>query len=275
MPITYRRSTRPSPTSEPPPPEGSQPRPALAACRGPTASCSSDRVVPATTTSLTIDQTGAVSTDLRRFEDIAFDHYGYFSQDIPLTSTTTTSTTPTVASTTAFTVTLPPVSAGNLFVSDLATGLSVTVTSVLNGTAGQPGFIPAGITVVVPVQGPGSVGVKLENPNEPYDPVNNPLVVDTSGATATSGGRIVQITPQGVVSDFAQGFDTSGGAGLLVVRRFGAIDHVLGGWHNPVGLGRSRHLAVQDHGKPGRLGNRNPDRAERPSHAGRSLRRSG
>ena len=79
--------------------------------------------VPATTTSLTIDQTGAVSTDLRRFEDIAFDHYGYFSQDIPLTSTTTTSTTPTVASTTAFTVTLPPVSAGNLFVSDLATGL--------------------------------------------------------------------------------------------------------------------------------------------------------
>ena len=81
-------------------------------------------VVPATTTSLTIDQTGAVSTDLRRFEDIAFDHYGYFSQDIPLTSTTTTSTTPTVASTTAFTVTLPPVSAGNLFVSDLASGLS-------------------------------------------------------------------------------------------------------------------------------------------------------
>ena len=41
-----------------------------------------------------------------------------------LTTTTTTSTTPTVASTTAFTVTLPPVSAGNLFVSDLASGLS-------------------------------------------------------------------------------------------------------------------------------------------------------
>src|SRR5208337_3433738 len=57
--------------------------------------------LPATTTSLTIDQAGAVSTDLRSFEDIAFDHYGYFSQDIPLTTTTTTSTTPTVASTTA------------------------------------------------------------------------------------------------------------------------------------------------------------------------------
>ena len=49
--------------------------------------------IAATTTSLTIDQTGAVSTDLRRFEDIAFDHYGYFSQDIGLTTTTTTSTT--------------------------------------------------------------------------------------------------------------------------------------------------------------------------------------
>src|SRR5271166_818164 len=165
--------------------------------------------VPATTTSLTIDQTGAVSTNLRRFEDIAFDHYGYFSQDIPLTSTTTTSTTPTVASTTAFTVTPPPVSAGNLFVSDLSTGLSVTVTSVLNGTVGQPGYIPAGIPVVVPVQGSGPVGVKLENPNEPYDPVNNPLVADTSGES-NLGGRIVQITPQGVVSNFAQGFDTSG-----------------------------------------------------------------
>src|SRR5208337_1755029 len=64
--------------------------------------------VPSTASSLTIDQAGAVSTDLRRLEDIAFDHYGYFSQDIPLTSTTTTSTTPTVASTTALTVTLPP-----------------------------------------------------------------------------------------------------------------------------------------------------------------------
>src|SRR5271157_2642939 len=41
--------------------------------------------LPATTTSPTIDQTPAVTTDLRSFEDIAFDHYGYFSQDIPLT----------------------------------------------------------------------------------------------------------------------------------------------------------------------------------------------
>ena len=231
--------------------------------------------VPSTASSLTIDQAGAVSTDLRRLEDIAFDHYGYFSQDIPLTSTTTTSTTPTVASTTAFTVTLPPVSAGNLFVSDLATGLSVTVTSVLNGTVGQPGYIPAGIKVVVPVQGPGPVGVNLEHPNEPYDPVNNPLVAVTGPEKATSAAGLSRSRPKGSSATSPRVSTPRGRRTHLVVHRFGAIHHVLGGWHNPVGLGQSRHLAVQDHGKPGRLDNRNPDRAERPSHAGRSLRRPG
>ena len=97
-----------------------------------------------------------MSSELRRLEDIAFDQYGYFSQSIGLlTSTTTTTTAATYRAPQTFTVTIPPTSAGSLFVSDLATGLSVTVTSVRNGTAGQPGFIPAGVTVVVPVQGPG------------------------------------------------------------------------------------------------------------------------
>ena len=80
--------------------------------------------LPATTTSLTLDQAGAVSTDFAVCEDIALTITAYFSQDIPLTSTVTTSTTPIVASTTTFTVTLPPVSAGNLFVSDLSSGLA-------------------------------------------------------------------------------------------------------------------------------------------------------
>src|SRR5208282_3879062 len=98
--------------------------------------------LPATTTSLTLDQAGAVTTDLRSFEDIAFDHYGYFSQDIGLTTTTTTNPT-TGTTTTAYTVTLPPTSAGNLFVSDLSSGLSeiVTLTSIAEGT------IPAGVSV--------------------------------------------------------------------------------------------------------------------------------
>ena len=151
---------------------------------------------------------------MRRFEDIAFDHYGYFSQDIPLTSTTTTSTTPTVASTTAFTVTLPPVSAGNLFVSDLASGLSsVTVTSVANGTAGQPGYIPAGISVTaaVPVQGPGSSAPAAKSQRTLRPGQQSAGGGLQSGEGNPSGGRIIQITPQGVVSDFAQGLLTPRG----------------------------------------------------------------
>ena len=71
-----------------------------------------------------------------------------------------------------FTVTIPPLYAGSLFVSDLATGLSVTVTSRRRR---EPG-IPAGVTVVIPIQGSGPVGIQLEDPTQPYDPVNNPLI---------------------------------------------------------------------------------------------------
>ena len=178
--------------------------------------------LPATTTSLTIDQAGAVTTDLRRFEDIAFDHYGYFSQDIPLTSTTTTSTTPTVASTTAYTVTLPPVSAGNLFVSDLSSGLSeiVTLTSIAETNA-EGESIPAGVavTATVPVDGTTIVGLQLQNPSLPYNATTNPLVVfyQLESVSPLLGGRIIQITPQGVVSDFAQNFDVYTPTGVNVV----------------------------------------------------------
>ncbi len=165
-------------------------------------------LVGTTTTSLTLDQTPEVSTTLRRFEDIAFDQYGYFSQDIGLTSTTTTSTT-TSATSTSYTVSLPPNSAGNLFVSDLASGLDepVTVTSVAEGT------IPAGVAVTgtVPVDGTTTVGLALTNPSLPYNATTNPLVLtyDLVDASPLLGGRIIQIRPDGVVSDFAQGFDVS------------------------------------------------------------------
>ncbi len=164
--------------------------------------------LPSTTTSLTLDQTPAVSTTLRRFEDIAFDQYGYFSQDIGLTSTTTTSTT-TSATSTSFSVSLPPNSAGNLFVSDLASGLdeTVTVTSVAEGT------IPSGVAVTgtVPVDGTTIVGLALTNPSLPYNATTNPLVLtyDLVDVSPLLGGRIIQIKPDGIVSDFAQGFDVS------------------------------------------------------------------
>src|SRR5208282_4676891 len=67
------------------------------------------------------------------------------------------------------------------------------------------------VTGTVPVDGPTIVGLQKQDPNAPYDPTTNPLVVvfQLESVSPLLGGRIVQITPQGVVSDFAQGFDVS------------------------------------------------------------------
>ena len=45
-----------------------------------------------TTTNLPLDQLATATTDFRRFQDIAFDQYGYFSQGFTLTASTTTTT---------------------------------------------------------------------------------------------------------------------------------------------------------------------------------------
>ena len=85
-------------------------------------------------------------------------------------------TTTTGTSTTTFTVTIPPVYARQ------PVRLRPCHGPVGDGDLGgrrhrrEPGFIPAGLTVVVPVQGPGPVGITLVDPNQPYDPVTNPLV---------------------------------------------------------------------------------------------------
>ena len=67
---------------------------------------------------------------------------------------------------------------------------------------------------MIPIQGPGPVGIQLEDPTQPFDPVNNPLIpIVTNGNTtggSNLGGRIIRITPQGVVNTFASGFNTSG-----------------------------------------------------------------
>jgi hypothetical protein len=147
---------------------------------------------PATTTTataLTLDQTPAVPTTGRRFEDIAFDEYQYFSQGVPLTTTTTNGvTTFGVGS---------PVFAGSVFVADLATGLQVTVTP-------RAPFTTTAINV--PVQGPGEVGVTT-------DAAGNVVPIITNGNTtggSNIGGRILRITPSGQVTVFADNFDTSG-----------------------------------------------------------------
>ena len=115
-------------------------------------------VANTSTNSLVGDQYGVLPTDFRRFESIAFDQYGYFAQGANIggaASTTATtgvlltgngsviSTGPGGSSGSGVggvtsgelivstignpAITLPPASAGNLFVSDLGTGMSVSV----------------------------------------------------------------------------------------------------------------------------------------------------
>ncbi len=143
------------------------------------------------------DTLGAVPTTFRRFESIAFDQYGYFSQSVTLTATT--STTTGGASTTSFTpANAPPDYGGSLFVSDLATGLYVTVTPVA----------PLPTTpILVPVQGTGVIGVTTDAAGNVIPVVNNGNTTDGSN---DFGGRIIRILPNGTVNEFAYGFDTSG-----------------------------------------------------------------
>ncbi|APW59356.1 hypothetical protein [Paludisphaera borealis] len=161
-------------------------------------------------TTATIDQTALVTTPFRRFEDIAFDQYGYFSQSMGLTASATgTGTTGgSTSGTSLVTVTGQPTYAGSLFVSDLASGLSVNVVSVAEGD------IPAGVTVPIAVQGSGVLGIQKLDPSLPYNATTNPLVPivsngNTTGGSNAAGGRIVRITPEGVMTVFAQGFNTS------------------------------------------------------------------
>ena len=136
----------------------------------------------------TVDAAAAIITPFRRFEDIAFDQYGYFSYGTTVTPATgggrVTVGTPTYA--------------GSLFVSDLATGLSVQVTPLA----------PLPTTPVnVPIQGPGGpIGVSL-------DGAGNVVPIVTNGNTtggSNIGGRIIRIDPNGNVTPFAEGFNTSG-----------------------------------------------------------------
>jgi hypothetical protein len=175
-----------------------------------------------TSTDSTItDKFPFATTDFRRFEDIAFDQYGYFAQGANIGGTAST-TAGSVGGLLAGggsgsgvgqnpfgaggvgtviinnvlgrpTIALPPASAGDVFVSDLGTGLSVPVAIPLT-TPTQ--------TIRVPVQGPeritvtniaGGAGVTLDV--TPFGP--------------GLGGRIVRITPGGVVRNFAENFHTS------------------------------------------------------------------
>ena len=130
------------------------------------------------------DLAAAIITPFRRFQDAAFDQFGYFSYGEPTT---------TVAAGTG-----APIYQGSLFVSDLATGLSVSVTPIA----------PFAIAPInVPIQGPGGpIGVQLGADGKTIVPIF------TNGSTTGGnlGGRIIRISPTGVITTFAQNFHTSG-----------------------------------------------------------------
>ncbi|MFO0909641.1 MAG: hypothetical protein U0794_15015 [Isosphaeraceae bacterium] len=186
-----------------------------------------------TTTDSTItDRYPVATTDFRRFTDIAFDQYGYFAQGANVIATGTGGTggggtgnsgsvggtgagggsgsgvgqnlgagipgvvvvNPTITS-----VTLAPASAGNLFVGDLGTGLSVPITPSATATDGTT-ITPAPPTIRVPVQGPEFVSVTT-NPDGSITTLVTPVGPGL-------GGRIVRILPDGTVRTFADNFNT-------------------------------------------------------------------
>lgn len=138
------------------------------------------------TTASGVDQAPEISTPFRRFQDISFDQYGYFSYSHPNPPTATEPAT------------LP--TAGSLFVSDLASGMAISVTPLA----------PLPVTpILVPVTtNGGTVSVGLVNPTLPFNPNTNPVIATVNGGTPL-GGRIIRVDPTGLITNFATNFNTT------------------------------------------------------------------
>jgi hypothetical protein len=167
--------------------------------------------VTTTATAVPLDQQPLATTNFRRLQDIGFDQYGYFEQGVILPAGTTSANIATTLQANVATIN-PPVNAGALFVSDLASGLEVTITPLA----------PLPTTpIVVPVQQSGTIGVTTDaNGNvvpvfTPFTtaPITTPEVINGVTTIPDAGGRIVRILPNGTVNVFATGFDTSTSTG--------------------------------------------------------------
>ena len=134
----------------------------------------------------------------------------------------------------------PPDYGGSLFVSDLASGLYVTVTPLAP--------LPTS-PILVPVQGTGVIGVTTDASGNVI-----PIITDgnTTGGSNDFGGRIIRILPNGTVNTFAYGFDTNGAQDSTSFINSMLTHQLLGGRDDAVRLGRPGDLAVQDDGRPGR-----------------------
>jgi len=193
--------------------------------------------------STVVDRYAQVTSDFRRYQDIGFDQYGYFAQGAQLGGGNTTVTgvssngsgsvggtgpgggsgtgIGTVSPTATYSlitstlningrpaVTLPPASAGNLFVADLASGLSVTVPVPAPPAPVKGAPAPVAQSIRVPVQGPEIVSIDNSAPNTDLTNFNNPTITVTPTDVGL-GGRIVRITPNGVLRTFAYNFHTT------------------------------------------------------------------
>lgn len=138
------------------------------------------------------DLDGFVDSRTRRFMDVAFDQYGYFSQGLPIDEAG---------------LPVPPVVfAGSIFVADLGTGVDFSVTPVADPN--NPDFPDDPIQF--PVQGSGSVAVELNENGQVVPVFRN----GTSTGGFGAGGRIIRIDrddpdDNGSITDFARNFNTS------------------------------------------------------------------
>ena len=85
------------------------------------------------------------------------------------------------------------------------------------------------------------------------------------------GGRIIRVLPNGTVNTFAYGFDTSNAQDYTSFVNSSLTISFSADGTTLYASDDAGDLAIQDHGRPGRLDERHAGRLERPAHAGRSL----
>lgn len=161
------------------------------------------------------------ATIYRRFQDAAFDKFGFFADGRDAT--------------------LDKTYVGSLFVADLASGLTVDIP--LNDP-GDPFNIPTNFpgTISVPAIGDGVYRVQYITQPNPGDPAQidivgarifyspDPFSYRNNGAF---GGRIVRVSPDGTVTLFAENFNTFDTQALAGAGAFGGSE-ILTIQFNPI-----------------------------------------
>ncbi|MFM7130723.1 MAG: S8 family serine peptidase, partial [bacterium] len=129
--------------------------------------------------STNVDQYATAQTAFRRFQDIAFDQFGYFSYGSTVTPATGTTTVPTYV--------------GSMFVTDMGNGLAVSGSVTVNSVA---------TNFYAPVSFNSNSGTAILSWN------SNTQQFVNQGSTFT-GGRVLRVAPDGTMRTFAENFNVS------------------------------------------------------------------